>query len=97
MAYANPISNGDVNPTKNSTEGARFGPPDVLEGLISGQSVDPGRYCFHLHVKIETGHPKYKWLNNRVIIARAQRQALEVAYDAYVMQNPEENLSQYLP
>ncbi|KAH8422349.1 DUF3237 domain-containing protein [Aspergillus melleus] len=69
------------------TEGTRAGPPEVLQALMDGGPVDPSQYWFHLHVKIETGHEKYKWLNNRVIVGRATRAKSEVAYDAYFLEN----------
>ncbi|KAJ5762578.1 uncharacterized protein N7511_005960 [Penicillium nucicola] len=70
------------------TEGTRAGPPEVLRALMEGGPVDPSQYWFHLHVKIETGHEKYKWMNNRVIVGRATRAKGEVAYDAYFLENP---------
>ncbi|KAJ5159385.1 uncharacterized protein N7482_006389 [Penicillium canariense] len=69
------------------TEGTRAGPPEVLKALMDGGPVDPSQYWFHLHVKIETGHEKYKWMNDRVIIGRAARAQGEVAYDAYFLEN----------
>ncbi|KAJ5611368.1 hypothetical protein N7510_008087 [Penicillium lagena] len=64
------------------TEGTRAGPPEVLRALMEGGPVDPSQYWFHLHVKIETGHEKYRWMNDRVIVGRATRAQGEVAYDA---------------
>ncbi|KAF7717787.1 UPF0311 family protein [Penicillium ucsense] len=69
------------------TEGTRAGPPEVLKALMEGGPVDPSQYWFHLHIKIETGHEKYKWMNNRVIVGRATRAKGEVAYDAYYLTN----------
>jgi hypothetical protein len=75
---------------KNRTEGTRAGPPEVLRALMEGGPVDPSQYWFHLHVKIETGHEKYRWMNNRVIVGRATRAKGEVAYDAFFLENPSE-------
>lgn len=70
------------------TEGTRSGPPEVLKALMEGDDgVDPNQYWFHLHIKLETGHEKYKWMNNRVIVGRATRAKGEVAYDAYFLEN----------
>ena len=55
--------------------------------MEGGQEVDSSQYWFHLHIKLETGHDKYKWMNNRLIIARAMRIKGEVAYDAYFVDN----------
>lgn len=73
--------------TSDRTEGTRAGPPEVLQALMEGGRVDPSQYWFHLHVKIETGREKYKWMNDRVIIGRATRAKGEVVYDAYFLEN----------
>ncbi|RMJ28088.1 hypothetical protein PHISP_01028 [Aspergillus sp. HF37] len=70
-----------------STEGTRAGPPEVLQALMEGDGVDPSQYWFHLHVTIETGHEKYRWMNNRVVVGRATRARGEVAYNAYFLEN----------
>ena len=54
---------------------------------MEGDGVEPDKYWFHLHIKIETGHEKYRWMNNRVIVGRAVRAKGEVAYDAYYLEN----------
>ncbi|KAJ5102424.1 hypothetical protein NUU61_004646 [Penicillium alfredii] len=80
----------DTNYVIKSDDGAFLyirGPPEVLQALMEGGPVDSSQYWFHLHVKIETGHDKYKWMNNRVIVGRATRTTGEVAYDAYFLNN----------
>ncbi|KAJ5290808.1 hypothetical protein N7478_000059 [Penicillium angulare] len=69
------------------TEGTRAGPPEVLQALMEGGPVESSQYWFHLHIKLETGHEKYKWMNDRVIVGRATRAKGEVAYDAYFLEN----------
>ncbi|KIA75408.1 hypothetical protein HK57_00128 [Aspergillus ustus] len=70
------------------TEGTRSGPPEVLKALVEGtRQVNPSEYWFHLHIKLETGHEKYKWMNDRVVVGRATRVKNEVAYDAYFLEN----------
>ena len=54
---------------------------------MEGDGVEPDKYWFHLHIMIETGHEKYRWMNNRVIVGRAVRAKGEVAYDAYYLEN----------
>jgi len=71
----------------SSTEGTRAGSPEVLQALMTGGDVDERQYWFHLHVKVETGHERYKWMNDRVIVGRATRAPGEVAYDAYYLEN----------
>jgi hypothetical protein len=78
----------ETNSHKYRTEGTRSGPPEVLRALMEGsEQVDPSKYWFHLHIKLETGHEKYRWMNNRVIVGRATRVKDEVTYDAYFLEN----------
>jgi len=70
-----------------STEGIRSGPPDILEAVLKGRHVQQNSYWFHLKVTMETGHSKYKWINRRLIVAKAQRIGSQVGYDAYYLEN----------
>ncbi|KAI6778760.1 uncharacterized protein J7T54_005863 [Emericellopsis cladophorae] len=69
------------------TEGIRAGSPEVLQALMTGGDADDCQYWFHLHVKLEIGYEKYRWMNDRVIVGRATRAPDEVAYDAYYLEN----------
>lgn len=64
------------------TTGIRTGKRDVLQTL--GQEERPASdYCMRVHVTIETGDERYKWLNDVVIIASAGRVRDMVVLDAY--------------
>jgi len=71
----------------SSTEGTRSGPLEVLQRLMEGKPVHHSQYWFHLHIKVETGCDRYKWMNDRVIVGRALRIKDEVCYDAYFLEN----------
>lgn len=68
-----------------ATRGVRHGPPEVLERLASGDTVDPSEYYFRVAIQYETSAPAHVWLNRVVAVASAVRLADEVIYDAFVL------------
>lgn len=68
-----------------ATRGVRHGPPEVLERLASGDTVDPSEYYFRVAIQYETSAPAHVWLNRAVAVASAIRLADEVIYDAFVV------------
>jgi hypothetical protein len=63
--------------------GLRHGPPDVLEKLMRGETVDPALYYFRTAMRFETGEPSLDWLNRILAVARGEREALAVKLDVY--------------
>ena len=43
--------------------GFRNGPSEVIAALAKGETVDPKDYYMRTHARLESGHPKYEWLN----------------------------------
>ena len=68
-----------------ATRGWRHGPPEVLERIAAGETVDPAEYYFRVSIQYETSAPQYDWLNRVVAVASAVRLADQVVYDAYVL------------
>lgn len=66
-----------------TSDGLRHGPPDVLEKLMQGDSVDPGLYYFRTAMRFETSDPSVDWLNRILALARGQREARSVRLDVY--------------
>ncbi len=54
-----------------SSDGLRHGPPDVMERLARGDSVDPALYYFRTVMRFETADPAVDWLN-RILGAGAR-------------------------
>ncbi|WP_299931768.1 DUF3237 family protein [uncultured Pelagimonas sp.] len=54
--------------------GFRHGPPDVIAALAKGKSVDPDSYYMRAHARIETGDPRYEWVNCLLFIETGARQ-----------------------
>ena len=63
--------------------GFRHGPPDVLEALAKGEEVDPASYYMRTQARLETGDPKYSWVNNKLFLGSGSRQAESVKLALY--------------
>lgn len=65
------------------SKGLRHGPPEVLERLGRGDTVDPAHYYFRTAMRFETADPALGWLNRILAVARGQRQARSVHLDVF--------------
>ena len=65
------------------SKGLRHGPPDVLEKLARGDTVDPAHYYFRTAMRFETADATLGWLNRILAVARGQRQARSVHLDVF--------------
>ena len=66
-----------------ASDGLRHGPPDVIERLSRGESVDPALYYFRTAMRFETADPSLGWLNCILAIAFGRRGALSVHLDVF--------------
>ncbi len=66
-----------------SSDGLRHGPPDVMERLARGDSIDPGQYYFRTAMRFETANASLDWLNRILAVARGAREARAVRLDVY--------------
>lgn len=64
-------------------QGVRSGEPAVLEALLRGDAVDPASYYFRTVVTVETSAPALAWMQHRLFLCAAQRDASTVRYTAY--------------
>ncbi|KAI7514953.1 FAD/NAD(P)-binding domain-containing protein [Hortaea werneckii] len=65
------------------TTGTRTGKRSVLEKLGEDQSITPDQFRMRLNLTLETGDPRYSWVNDGVFIASSGRSGTQVIYDAY--------------
>lgn len=65
------------------TAGVRSGPPEILDALLRGESVDPAEYYFRVSVYLETSAPRLAELQRSIFVASAIRSADSVRYTAY--------------
>jgi hypothetical protein len=66
-----------------SSEGLRHGPPEVMEKLARGDSVDPKLYYFRTAMRFETADPSTDWLNRILALAHGRREPRAVRLDVY--------------
>jgi hypothetical protein len=53
--------------------GYRHGPPEVLARLAAGEDVDPSLYYMRTHPRLESGDPRYAWLNRTIFVGTGAR------------------------
>ncbi|GHF45591.1 hypothetical protein FHX82_001698 [Amycolatopsis bartoniae] len=68
-----------------TSTGLRTGPPDVLAALARDEEVDVATYYFRLCIRATTANATHGWLNTSLLVATAERTALQVRYDMHRM------------
>lgn len=63
--------------------GARHGPPEVIARLAAGEDVDPTTYYMRTTARLESGDPKYDWVNHTIFVCAGIRRASAVEIDYY--------------
>jgi Protein of unknown function (DUF3237) len=51
----------------------RAGPPNIIEKLDKGETVDPGSYYFRMIPMFETGAAQYDWINRIIAVGIGHR------------------------
>jgi hypothetical protein len=64
-------------------KGVRFGPAHILEAVAKGEDVDPSAYTMRTQARLETGDPRYDWVNRTLFIGTGARQKSRVIVDLY--------------
>jgi hypothetical protein len=65
--------------------GYRHGPAEVLAAVAAGEDVDPARYYMRTHARLETGDPRYDWVNRTLFLGVGARLKQAVAVDLYAI------------
>ncbi|MBY6151608.1 DUF3237 domain-containing protein [Vannielia litorea] len=63
--------------------GLRHGPPEVMARVAAGEDVDPAEYYMRTHCRLETGDPRYAWVNRQLFIGIGGRRATRVEISVY--------------
>jgi len=66
-----------------ANRGLRHGPPEVLRRLAAGEAVDPALYYMRTTPWLETGDPRYAWLNRIVCVASGARRPAAVELEVF--------------
>ena len=64
-------------------KGIRYGSPDVLKRIDSGEVVDPDSYYFRILPVFETSGPAYLWLNHLVAVGIGHRRSDGPVYSIF--------------
>jgi hypothetical protein len=63
--------------------GIRHGPPEIIERIERGETVDPATHYFRIAPFFETAAEKYGWLNRIVAVGIGQRRADGPIYSVF--------------
>lgn len=63
--------------------GLRHGPADVMQRVAAGEDVDPAEYYMRTHCRLETGDPRYAWVNKSLFVGCGGRRASSVEISVY--------------
>ena len=81
--YAMETHDGAVIEIRNF--GYRFGPPEVLAALARGEAVPPDAYSMRTQARLETGDPRYAWVNRTLFVGRGARHAGAVTVSLFAV------------
>ena len=65
--------------------GARHWPPDVIARLAKGEDVDPTDYYMRTAARLETGDPRYDWVNRTLFVGTGARLASAVLVSLFAI------------
>lgn len=65
--------------------GFRHGPAEVLAAVARGESVPHGAYYMRTQARLETGDPRYGWVNRTLFVGTGARHAQAVTISLYAI------------
>jgi hypothetical protein len=65
--------------------GYRHGPKEVLDAILRGEDVSPSSYYMRTHARLETGDPRYDWVNQTLFVGVGAREKSTVFVDLYAL------------
>lgn len=65
--------------------GYRHGPKEVLDAIARGEDVSPDSYYMRTHARLETGDPRYDWVNRTLFVGVGARQHQSVHVKLYAL------------
>lgn len=82
--YAFETDDGALIEIKNY--GYRHGPAEVLAAVARGEDVDPSTYYMRTVALLETGDPRYEWVNKTMFTGVGARLAGQVVVSLYALE-----------
>jgi len=92
--FADGLAELDTRYAMETTDGAtieirnygfRHGPKDVMDALARGEQVDASHYYMRTHARLETGDPRYDWVNRTLFTGVGARLEHSVQIDLYAL------------
>jgi hypothetical protein len=65
------------------SRGLRHGPPEVINRLYRGETVDPSEYFFRTLIRFEAGNEETAWLNKVMALGNGRRAKNAVILDLF--------------
>ena len=65
--------------------GLRHGPPEVMQAVARGEDVPGDQYYMRTHARLETGDPRYAWVNRSLFVGTGRRLKSSVEVDLFVV------------
>lgn len=63
----------------------RYGNTEALKEIFHKKNVSKNLYQMHAQTRLQSSHARYRWLNPRLFIGNARRDAIRVTTDFYAM------------
>ncbi len=80
------IETGDGATIEIRNYGYRHGPADVLAAIARGEEVDPSIYYMRTHARLETGDPRYDWVNRTLFVGTGARKSGQVVVSLFALE-----------
>lgn len=93
--WANGVAELDTRYAIETTDGAtieirnygyRHGPAEVLAAIARGAEVAPDSYYMRTHARLETGDPRYDWVNRTLFVGTGARRAGQVVISLFALE-----------
>ncbi|MDX1781160.1 MAG: DUF3237 domain-containing protein [Thalassovita sp.] len=82
--YAIETDDGAVIEIRNY--GYRHGPEEVIAAIARGEEIDPAAYYMRTHARLETGDPRYAWVNRTLFTGTGARKDGQVVVSLFAIE-----------
>lgn len=66
--------------------GFRHGPAEAIAAIARGEEVDPASYYMRTHARLETGDPRYDWVNRTLFVGTGARLNGQVVVSLFALE-----------
>ncbi|CUH64350.1 hypothetical protein TG4357_01227 [Thalassovita gelatinovora] len=81
--YAIETNDGAIIEIRNY--GYRHGPQDVIAAIARGEEVAPNAYYMRTHARLESGDPRYAWVNRTLFVGTGARKDGQVVVSLFAI------------